>query len=225
VTETAAAPPALLRVAIAEDSALVLAGIERLLALRNIEVVARTGSVDELLTAVAEQQPHAAIIDIRLPPTQTDEGLRAAALVRERHPGTAVLVLSQHLEAEYAMRLVDRPNGGVGYLLKESIADDRVLANAVRRVVGGEFVVDARIVSELMARRPLLQSLGELTERERLVLELMAQGLSNAAICARLHLASTTVETHIAHVFSKLGLRADRDENRRVLAVLAFLRR
>ena len=221
----AAAPPALVRVAIAEDSALVLAGLERLLALRNIEVVSRATTADELMDAIDEHRPHAAIVDIRLPPTQTDEGLRAAALIRERYPETAVLVLSQHLEAGYAMRLVEHPQGGIGYLLKESVADDRVLANAVRRVVAGERVIDERIVAELMSRRALLHALRELTARERAALELMAEGLSNAAICDRMHLASTTVETHIAHVFTKLGLQADRDENRRVLAVLAFLHR
>jgi DNA-binding NarL/FixJ family response regulator len=219
------APPATLRVAIAEDSVLVRAGLTQLLGLRGVEVVAEATTADELVSAVADHQPHAAIVDIRLPPTQTDEGLRAAGVIRERHPNTAVLVLSQHLDVGYAMRLLDQPYGGVGYLLKESVADDGMLAQALRRVVSGERVVDPRIVRELMVRRPLLETLDTLTPREREILELMAQGLSNAAVGERLFLASKTVEANIARVFSKLGLAPDRDENRRVLAVLTFLRR
>lgn len=221
-----AVPPATLRVAIAEDSALVRAGLERLLTLRGMQIVAQATTADELTLAVAEHSPHAAIIDIRLPPTQTDEGLRAAALIRERHPGTAVLVLSQHLEAEYAMRLVDHPSGGMGYLLKESVADDRVLADALRRVVSGERVIDPRIVRELMSRRQQLENLAELTQRERDVLALMAEGLSNTAIGDRLFLSPKTIETYIHRLFTKLGLQLEnKEENRRVQAVLTFLRR
>ena len=213
-----------MRVVVAEDVMLTRAGIVRLLGDADVDVVGETGDLEGLLRIVAAHKPDVAIVDIRMPPTHTDEGLRAAAQIRTRHPGVGVLVLSQHLEVTYAMRLLTDYPEGVGYLLKERVFDIAVLVDALRRIVDGECVVDPTIVSRLLGRQRLEDPLHELTEREREVLALVAEGLSNAAIGARLFVTERTVEAHTKQIFEKLGLETDPDSNRRVRSVLAFLR-
>jgi DNA-binding NarL/FixJ family response regulator len=214
-----------MRVVIADDAPLIREGVARLLAENGVEVVAQVGDADALLARVREHGPDVALVDVRMPPTHTDEGLRAAGEIRERHPGTAVLVLSQNLELEYALRLVeDRPER-VGYLLKERVGRVEQLLDAVERVAAGECVVDRAIVDELLARRRRADPIEELTPREREILALMAEGRSNQGICRALWLSPKTVETHIRGAFSKLGIGAAPEDNRRVLAVLAYLRR
>jgi len=211
------------RVVIADDAALVRKGVVALLSEAGIETVGQAGDGDELLALVAQTEPDAAVVDIRMPPTHTDEGLVAAARIRQRHPRVAVLVLSQYLDSSYAMRLVEESPGRVGYLLKDRIAHSGTLADALARVVAGECLVDPAIVGRLLARARAGSPLDALTEREREVLALMAQGRSNASICGHLGLQPKTVETHVNRVFSKLGL-SEEDGHRRVLAVLAYLR-
>jgi DNA-binding NarL/FixJ family response regulator len=214
-----------LRIALADDSLLLREGMARLLTEAAFEVVAQAGAPDELLDAVRAYRPDVAIIDIRMPPTHTDEGLRAAEAIRAEH-GTAVgiLVLSQYVETTYAMRLVADGAGGIGYLLKDRVEDLDEFGEAVRRVARGGSVIDPEVVAQLVGRRRAKVPLDDLTEREREVLALMAEGRSNQAICDRLFLAPKTVEAHIANIFSKLELRPAPDDHRRVLAVLAHLR-
>jgi len=212
------------RVAIVDDHVLLREGLARLLAEAGMQVVASEGDIDGFLGAVGASRPDVAIIDIRLPPTYTDEGLRAADLVRERHPGTAVLVLSQYLDAGYAFRLLQSFPSGVGYLLKDRVSQVAVLVDAVQRVVAGECVVDPSIVSRLVNRTGLTEPLSALTPREREVLELMAGGRTNTAIGEQLFLSERTVEGNVRRIFDKLGLADTPQDNRRVLAVLAFLR-
>jgi DNA-binding NarL/FixJ family response regulator len=212
------------RVAILDDQVLLREGLARLLAEAGMEVVASAGDVDGFLTAAATAKPDVAIIDIRLPPTFTDEGLRAADLLRSRHPGTAILVLSQYLDAGYALRLLESFPSGIGYLLKDRVSQVAVLIDAVERVVAGECVVDPSIVTRLVSRTGTASSLSVLTPRERDVLSLMAEGRTNAAIGQRLFLSEKTVEGNVRRIFDKLGLTDTPEDNRRVLAVLAFLR-
>jgi DNA-binding NarL/FixJ family response regulator len=212
------------RVAIVDDQVLLREGLARLLAEAGMEVVASAGDVDGFLSAAATAKPEVAIIDIRLPPTFTDEGLRAADLLRTRHPGTAILVLSQYLDAGYALRLLESFPSGVGYLLKDRVSQVAVLIDAVERVVAGECVVDPSIVTRLVSRAGPAGPLGVLTPRERDVLSLMAEGRTNVAIGQRLFLSEKTVEGNVRRIFDKLGLTDTAEDNRRVLAVLAFLR-
>jgi DNA-binding NarL/FixJ family response regulator len=213
-----------MRVVIVDDQVLLREGLARLLAEAGMDVVASAGDIDGFLRAADTTRPDVAIIDIRLPPTFTDEGLRAADLLRTRHPGTAVLVLSQYLNAGYAFRLLESFPSGVGYLLKDRVSQVAVLIDAVERVVAGECVVDPSIVTRLVSRTQLAEPLSVLTPRERDVLGLMAEGRTNVAIGQRLFLSEKTVEGNVRRIFDKLGLADTPEDNRRVLAVLAFLR-
>jgi DNA-binding NarL/FixJ family response regulator len=213
------------RVVIADDSLLLREGVARLLTESGFEVVAQVGDADSLLAAVAKERPDVAITDIRMPPTFTDEGLRAAEAIRAAH-GTdiGVLVLSQYVETTYALRLVTEGLGGAGYLLKDRIEDLDDFSDAIRRVARGGRVIDPDVVAQLVRPRRAKSQLDELTEREREVLAVMAEGRSNQAIAERLFLSPKTVEAHIANIFGKLGLMPEPDDHRRVLAVLAHLR-
>jgi DNA-binding NarL/FixJ family response regulator/class 3 adenylate cyclase len=212
-----------IRVVIAEDSVLLREGVVRLLEGAGFEVVAGSDNAEDLLRHVAMHRPDVAIVDIRMPPTHTDEGLVAAATIRERFPETGVLVLSQYVEPTYAMELLAEGAEGVGYLLKDRVADLDELAGAVRRVAEGGTALDPAVVSQLVGRRREHDPLGELTPREREVLELMAEGRSNQAIAERLFVTLRAVEKHVTSIFSKLGLPPDEDSHRRVLAVRAYL--
>jgi DNA-binding NarL/FixJ family response regulator len=214
-----------MRVVIADDAPLIREGVARLLTENDIEVVDQIGDADALLRSVRDLHPDVALVDIRMPPTHTDEGLRAAGEIRSRYPGTAVLVLSQHLEPDYALQLVKAKPERVGYLMKERVARIEELLDAVRRVAAGECVVDRAIVDDLLTRRRRGDPIDELTSREREILALMAEGRSNQGICRTLWLSPKTVETHIRGAFAKLGIREAPEDNRRVLAVLAYLRR
>jgi DNA-binding NarL/FixJ family response regulator len=209
---------------LADDEALLREGLARLLEERGVDVVGRVGDPAALLRSVESTRPDVAIVDIRMPPSHTDEGLVAAAEIRRRRPDVGVLVLSHYLESRYAMRLLEDAPERVGYLLKERVSDIVILADALQRIAEGECVVDPTIVSRLMARRREHGPLDELTDREREVLTLIAEGHSNHAICQRLFLSPKTVEAHIRQIFLKLGLRESAEQHRRVLAVLAFLR-
>jgi DNA-binding NarL/FixJ family response regulator len=213
-----------MRVVIADDVMLIRSGLARLLGDAGIEVIGEAADAAELLRLVALGTPDAAIVDIRMPPTHTDEGLVAARQIRERYPDTAVVVLSQYVESRYASRLLADQPGGVGYLLKERVSDIAVLVDALRRVADGECVLDPTIVSRLMQRRRPDSPLTQLTGRERDILALMAEGRSNSAIAAELHISERTVEATCAHLFRKLQLEPSADVNRRVLAVLTALR-
>lgn len=213
-----------LRLAIAEDSLLVREGLVRILRDAGFEVVGDVATVDELVTLVEGEQPDAALIDIRLPPTHTDEGLRAATELRVRLPSMALLVLSQYVEAEYALRLLEGHERGVGYLLKDRILEVQQLTEAITRVVAGGVVVDPELVAQLLERRRRADPLDELTSREREVLSLMAEGLTDRGIAQRLYVTPKTVETHIRHIFQKLSLPEGALDNKRVHAVLTYLR-
>jgi DNA-binding NarL/FixJ family response regulator len=213
-----------MRVVVAEDVMLTREGITRLLTDSGIEVVGEAGDAAALLNAVHTTRPDAAIIDIRMPPTHTDEGLVAAQQIRTEQPGVSVLILSQYIEPHYAMRLLEEHPERVGYLLKERVFDIANLIDALRRLADGETVVDPTIVARLFARKRRTDPLNELTEREREVLTLIAEGLSNQAIAARIFVTERTVEAHVKQIFQKLGLNTDPDSHRRVLAVLTYLR-
>jgi DNA-binding NarL/FixJ family response regulator len=211
------------RVVIAEDQVLLRAGLERLLADEQIEVVGVAGDGDELLTVVEETGPDLAIVDVRMPPTFTDEGVRAAIEARRRRPGLAVLVLSQYVEHDYARELLGADATGVGYLLKDRVADVRDFVEAVRRVAAGGTALDPEVVAQLLGRRSSESALTSLTPREREVLALMAEGRSNRAITEELVVSAGAVEKHIGNIFAKLGLEPDDADHRRVLAVLQYL--
>jgi DNA-binding NarL/FixJ family response regulator/class 3 adenylate cyclase len=213
-----------MRVVIAEDSVLLREGIARLLEDAGLEIVGQAGTADELMLKVRSYKPDVAIVDIRMPPTQTDEGLRAAKEIREKHPGTSVLVLSQYLEPAYALELLAESAEGVGYLLKDRVADIPEFVAAVKRVGEGGSALDPSVVSQLVGRRRQDDPIEQLTPREREVLGLMAEGLSNVAIAERLVVTERAVEKHVTSIFGKLRLGADAEHHRRVLAVLAFLR-
>ncbi|MCK2237372.1 MULTISPECIES: response regulator transcription factor [unclassified Crossiella] len=210
-----------MHVVIAEDSVLLRAGIERLLADEGIRTVATTADGANLLDLVTEHQPDLAVVDVRMPPTFTDEGLRAALAVRERHPGFPVLVLSQYVEERYAVELIGGGAAGVGYLLKERVADVAEFVDAVRRVAGGGTSIDPEVIAQLLGRRR--DPLEQLTPREREVLTLMAEGNSNLAIAKSLQVSDGAVEKHIGNIFAKLALEPTPDEHRRVRAVLTYL--
>ena len=210
-------------VVLADDTVLLREGIARLLTDAGFEVVAQAGDPDDLLRYVAMHKPTVAIVDIRMPPTHTDEGLRAAAEIRSRFPGTGVLVLSQYVEAGFAMGLFASITHGVGYLLKDRVADFDGFASSVRRVAEGGSVLDPSVVAELVGRRRKDDPLSSLTPREREVLELMAEGRSNQAIADRLYVTPRAVEKHVTSIFAKLDLPATTEDHRRGLAVVAFL--
>jgi DNA-binding NarL/FixJ family response regulator len=212
------------RVVVADDVMLLRSGLARLLADAGVDVVGEASDGDELLRVVSEQHPDVAIVDIRMPPTHTDEGLVAARRIRDRHPGTAVLLLSQYLQVRYAERLLADQPGGVAYLLKERVADIAVLVDALRRVTEGECVIDPTIVTRLLGRRRADSPLSRLTPREHEILGLMAHGRSNAGIAGQLGLSERTVEAVSAQLFRKLDLEPSPELNRRVLAVLVLLR-
>ena len=214
-----------MRVVIADDAPLVREGIARLLIEHGVEVVDQVGDAEALLASVRDLGPDVALVDIRMPPTHTDEGLRAANEIRSRYPTTAVLVLSQNLEPEYALRLVEEKPERVGYLMKERVGRIEQLLEAADRVVAGECVVDRAVVEELLARRRRDDPVADLTPREREILGLMAEGRSNRGIGRALWLSPKTVETHIRGAFQKLGIKEAAEDNRRVLAVLTYLRR
>jgi DNA-binding NarL/FixJ family response regulator len=209
---------------VADDSVLLREGVVRLLEEWGFDVVGQAGDADDLLRKVNAHKPDVAVVDIRMPPTNTDDGLRAALRIRAEHPDTSVLVLSQYVEEGYALELVGESAGGVGYLLKDRVDDLEDFAEAVRRIAKGGSVIDPEVVAQLVGRRRAKVPLDDLTEREREVLALMAEGRSNQAICDSLFLAPKTVEAHIANIFSKLELLPAPDDHRRVLAVLAHLR-
>jgi DNA-binding NarL/FixJ family response regulator len=211
------------RVVLADDSILLREGIARLLEDAGFEVVAQSGTAEDLLRHVGMHKPDVALVDIRMPPTQTDEGLRAAQQIRERWPETGVLVLSQYVEPAYAMELLGENAEGVGYLLKDRVSDVDEFAAAVRRVGEGGSALDPAVVSQLVGRRRRDDPLEELTPREREVLELMAEGRSNQAIAEKLVITLRAVEKHVTSIFSKLRLSSTPEDHRRVLAVLTYL--
>jgi DNA-binding NarL/FixJ family response regulator len=213
-----------MRVVLADDAVLVREGVARLLVEQGFDVVAQAGDAEELLAAVERERPDVAIVDVRMPPTLTDEGVRAAERIRERYADVGVLVLSQHVAPPQALRLIGNSARGVGYLLKERVSDIGEFAAAVRRVGSGGTAVDRDVVSHLLARARERDPLEELTQREREILALMAEGRSNQAIASSLFLGIKTIETHIKSIFRKLDLTPAPDDHRRVLAVLAYLR-
>jgi DNA-binding NarL/FixJ family response regulator len=213
-----------MRVVLADDEALLREGLMRLLAEVDVKVVGKAGTAPEALRSVRLTQPDVAIVDIRMPPNHRDDGILVAQQIRREHPAVGVLVLSQHLESRYAMRLLEEAPERVGYLLKDRVSDVAVLVDALNRIREGECVVDPTIVSRLMGGRRAQGPLEELTAREREVLALMAEGHSNQAICQLLFLSPKTVEGHVRQIFMKLGLRESPEQHRRVHAVLAFLR-
>ena len=213
-----------MRVVVADDVMLTREGIVRLLRDAGVEVVAEAADAPGLLREVRLKRPEAAIVDIRMPPSHTDEGLVAAQRIRSEHPEVGVLVLSQYVEPAYAMRLLEEHPERVGYLLKQRIFDVAVLVDALRRIGEGETVVDPTIVARLFNRRRRQDPLAELTPREREVLGLVAEGLSNRAIAERIFVTERTVEAHVKQIFLKLGLELNPESHRRVLAVIAYLR-
>ena len=213
-----------LRVVIAEDSVLMREGIASLLDGAGFEIVGKSSTADDLLLKVRSYKPHVAIVDIRMPPSHTDEGLVAAKQIREQHPEVGVLVLSQYVEPSYAMELIADDAEGVGYLLKDRIPDVDEFSSSVRRVAEGGSALDPAIVTQLVGRRRSDDPLETLTPREREVLELMAEGRSNQSIAQKLVVTERAVEKHVTSIFGKLRLPATAEDHRRVLAVLAFLR-
>ena len=214
-----------MRVVVADDSTLLREGLVRLLREAGFDVVGQAADGEELLRLVRAELPDVAVVDIRMPPTHTVEGLKAAEEIRGGYPSVSVLSLSEYLESHYAIRLIQSASGGIGYLLKERVSDVQAFADAVRRVAEGEFVIDPGIVTELVGRRRPPNPLDELTRRELEVLGLMAEGRSNRSICEKLFLSDNTVESHVKNILSKLDLDESFDSNRRVLAVLSYLRR
>jgi DNA-binding NarL/FixJ family response regulator len=212
-----------LRLVLADDAALIRQALAELLQRAGVQVVAQAGNAPSLLRAVAEHQPDVAIVDIRMPPTQTTEGIRAALQIRERFPATGILLLSTHTEIDDAVELFSATANGVGYLLKDSVSDLDELIGAVTRISQGGTVFDPTLVAELLGRARRADPLDVLTPREREVVGLMAEGQSNAGIAKALWITHGAVEKHIKHIFSKLGIPATLDAHRRVLAVITFL--
>jgi DNA-binding NarL/FixJ family response regulator len=212
-----------MRVVIADDSGIVRQGLARLLTDEGIDVVSDVDNAEDLITEVSRLEPDVAIVDIRMPPTHTNEGLVAADRIRADWPTIGVLILSQHVEAQYALRLVQTGSGGVGYLLKDRVLDAGQLAGAVERIANGESVIDPELVKDLIDGSGQTSGLSSLTEREVDVLELMAEGLSDRGIADRLFVSGKTVETHVRHILTKLDLPVNTAENRRVLAVITYL--
>ncbi len=212
-----------MRIVIAEDSVLLRAGITRLLTDAGFDVVAAVGDAASLVEVVGRLHPDLAVVDVRMPPTLTDDGLRAAIAIRERQPTVAILVLSQYVEERYASDLLAGDTAGIGYLLKDRVADVADFVDAVRRVGAGGTALDAEVVAQLLARTRRRDPLERLTAREREVLALMAEGRSNAAIAKALVVGAGAVEKHVNSIFTKLDLAATGDDNRRVLAVLRWL--
>jgi DNA-binding NarL/FixJ family response regulator len=213
-----------MRVMIADDAVLFREGLARVLEAAGIDVAAQVGDAEQLLAMVRGDPPDAVVVDIRMPPTHTREGLDAGQRIRAEHPQVGVLVLSQYVEPHHAMQLLENGTSAVGYLLKDRVADVREVVDAVRRVAAGGSVIDPEVVAQLVSRRRARDPIQELSERERQVLVLMAEGRSNQAICQRLFLSPKTVEAHVRSIFTRLDLHAAPDDHRRVLAVLAFLR-
>jgi DNA-binding NarL/FixJ family response regulator len=213
-----------MRVVIADDEVLLRDGLDRLLTEAGFDVVGKAGTAQELRREVELAHPDVAIIDIKMPPTHTDEGLIAAQEIRASNPDVGVLVLSHYLQSRYAMRLIEQHTGGVGYLLKERVSGVGVLADALVRIHDGECVVDPTIVARLLGHARRASPLSQLTERECEVLAQMAEGRSNQGICARLMLSPKTVEGHVRNIFMKLGVGESADDHRRVLAILSYLR-
>jgi len=213
-----------MRVAVADDAVLFREGLARLLETSGFDVVGRAGDAGQLLALVETKQPDIAITDIRMPPSHKTEGLEAAVQIRERHRGVAVLLLSQYVETTHALRLLERGAGRIGYLLKDRVSDVGEFTDAVRRVGSGGSAIDPEVVAELVSRRRRRDLVGDLTERERDVLKLMAEGRSNSAIGSLLHLSEKTVEGHVRSIFMKLELEPTDEDHRRVLAVLTYLR-
>lgn len=213
-----------LRVVVADDSVLLRDGLVRLLTDSGFDVVAAVGDADGLLDAVTEHSPDLCLVDVRMPPTHTDEGLRAAIEIRRRQPDVAVLVLSQYVEERYAGELLTGDVAGVGYLLKDRVIDVDDFLVSLRRVANGGSAIDAEVVSQILGRSQRSSDLDRLTPREREVLTLMAEGLSNGGIADRLVISNGAVEKHISNVLMKLGLDAEESGHRRVLAVLTYLR-
>jgi DNA-binding NarL/FixJ family response regulator len=213
-----------MRAVIAEDSVLMREGLSRLLTEAGIEIVGQAGDAEDLLRKTRAHKPDVVVTDIKMPPTQSDEGLRAAHVIRGELPETGVLVLSQYVEEEYVIELLGENAAGVGYLLKDRVVDVDRFVEAVQRVAEGGSVLDPEVVSYMLGRRRRDDPLGELTPRERQVLGLMAEGLSNRAIAARLVVTERAIEKHVSNVFEKLGFPAAPDQHRRVLAVLAYVR-
>lgn len=213
-----------MRVVVADDAVLLREGLARLLAEAGFEIAGLAGDAEELLALVEETRPAVAIVDIRMPPTHTDEGLQAARRIRERWPEVGILVLSQHVRASYAVELLAHGSAGIGYLLKERVSDLGELATSVERVAHGDSVLDPLVVEQLVGRpRHGHDPLEHLTEREREVLALMAQGRSNRAIADRLVVTEHTIEKHVKHIFATLRLPPSPDDHRRVLAVVSYL--
>ena len=213
-----------MRVVVADDSVLLREGVVRLLTENGFEVVGQAGDADDLIRKVRAHKPDVAVVDIRMPPTNTDDGLRAALEIRAELPDTGVLVLSQYVEEGYALDLVGDSAGGVGYLLKDRVADVDRYVDSVRRVADGGSALDPEVVSQLVGRARRDDPIDELTPREREVLELMAEGRSNNAIAEHMVVTERAVEKHVTSIFGKLGLAPAPEDHRRVLAVLAFLR-
>ncbi|MGH8889017.1 MAG: response regulator transcription factor [Acidothermaceae bacterium] len=212
-----------MRVVVAEDSVMLREGLVRLLTDKGHDVVAAVGEARGLVLAVADHRPDVAVVDVRMPPTHTDDGLRAAVEIRNAYPGVGVLVFSQYVETKYAARLLASGQGGVGYLLKERVGDVKDFLDALVRVASGGTALDPDVVSQLLGVSRRGSAVGELSAREREVLELMAEGRSNAAIAKALVISEGGVEKHVANIFGKLGLPPSSDDHRRVLAVLRYL--
>ena len=213
-----------MRVVLADDTMLLREGIARLLQESGFDVVGQAGTAEELIAKVDEVTPDVAIVDLRMPPTHTDEGLRAALAIRASNPAVGVLVLSQHADIGLAMKLLDSGTEGIGYMLKDRVADLEDFADAIRRVAAGGSALDPTIVSQLLSKRRASGPLDDVSAREREVLERMAEGRSNQGIAERLEISERGVQKHVTSIFDKLGIPAGTDDHRRVLAVLTFLR-
>jgi DNA-binding NarL/FixJ family response regulator len=212
-----------MRIVIAEDAAVIRAGLAEILTDRGHEIVAAVGDAEALQDAVAARQPDIAIVDVRMPPSHTDEGLRAAIAIRRDHPGVGILVFSQYIETRYAADLLAARSGGVGYLLKDRVANVAEFTDAITRIAAGGTALDPEVVSGLLNASRHTSALGALTAREHDVLALMAEGRSNSAIADRIFVSERAVEKHISNIFTKLGLPPSDSDHRRVLAVLAYL--